>query len=119
MTARPQPVLYQSTERPIDVLRRAYELRDAPAVEGFIRSNEHVARTLEGAREGIARVFGPDARPTIEVITDPENGHDSLLVVVQTGKSVPTSLAALHRFHEECWAQVGYEEGRLTAWTVG
>ena len=106
-------------ERPIDALQSAYELRDAIGMERFIESDSDVFMTLQESAGEIRRIFGPRVRPWVEVVFNPENKQNTILVTVATNKSITASVASLRKFHKEWWGKIGQGKTRRIAWIVG
>jgi hypothetical protein len=106
----PQPGLFDVTARTRstpavidqDVIS-GYDVVERQAVRDFLDSHEVVSRVLVSAPDQIKRFFGAGATLALEVMRDPEGGHQELFVVIGSRLARPDARAALDGFEEHWW----------------
>ncbi len=108
--ARPAtPSLSQNSrpgeERVRHVLQR-YDSFSPAAVSQFLLSSPQVTEMLLAAAPCVEEFFGPEARVTLQVLTDQDGDNAvSLFARIQTPLSVREAIAVRKRFNREWWMQ--------------
>lgn len=77
-------------------------VRDEPEVRRLLRAHPDLAPLIQEAADQLVR-FIPDARFTLEMVTDPEYGDEELVLRVATSLPALEALEALDRFDEAWW----------------
>jgi len=85
------------------VLDERITVRDAPEVRRLLQAHSDLAAMIQDTADQLVR-FIPDARLTLEVITDPEYGDDEHLFLGAATSLPPLdALEALERFDNAWW----------------
>lgn len=77
-------------------------VHDEPEVRRLLRAHPDLAAMIQEAADQLVR-FIPDARLSLELLTDPEYGDEELRLGVATKLPVLEALEALDRFDEAWW----------------
>jgi transcriptional regulator with XRE-family HTH domain len=105
------PARHELTNDPVDrvavdvPLDECIAIRNEPDVRRLLQDHPDLVTVIGEAADQLAR-FIPDARLSLELLTDPEYGDDEHLFLGAATSLPPLEgLAALHRFDEAWWHQ--------------
>jgi hypothetical protein len=79
-----------------------YEVIDPAAVRAYLASRSALASVLEDAPQQIARIF-PNASLRLETHTDPDDGSETLVLLIGTTLEANTAIDHLTVLDEAWW----------------
>jgi hypothetical protein len=100
------------SEANFSVLSEFYSVRNPSAVRHFLVGRRPLFDLLFAALPKVKETWGRDAKSELELLHDPEDDSDSLVVHVLSNH--PDAYAALDRFDEQWWlGHISASEGLL------
>ena len=93
-----QTILRQAITAELDEL---FDYRKKDRVRAFLKSHPNLIDFLQESYYYLYKFFGPNAKHILEVVSDPENNHQTLFVFIHTSLSINKALAKLDKFDDE------------------
>lgn len=90
--------------RVLERVAKAYDVRDAPRVTGFLIANPYLGPLLIEAREQIERFFPSSRKPAVDLVVDSESeDHEQIFVSIAECATAAELLKRLRAFDETWW----------------
>lgn len=84
-------------------LRQQYELRDEASIRTYLRKYPFLIALLLEAKTQVARIFGEDTKPALQISIDPNDWSSQLFVVIPTRLNADTAFALFDQLDQEWW----------------
>jgi len=96
-------MMIKDAETGNEEIERSFTLRNEPGVAAFLGEHSFLLPLLLESHDRINEQF-PNARPVLEVVTDPEGADDfQLALFIHTRLAPEEAIATLERFDDARW----------------
>jgi len=100
----------EDLRRELTYLSKIYNLREPSRVLEFLRNNVSLIPLVVEAY-GKIREYFPQADAVLEVITDPEEANEELVIFIRTNLPPDEAFKRLEQLDKDWWLDASYEAG--------
>lgn len=86
-------------------LCKQFELRDEASIRSYLYRYPFLFTLLLEAKSQVARIFGAETSPVLQVSIDPNDGATELFVVIPTRLTAQATMSLFDQLDQEWWLE--------------